>query len=129
MKEYILKPIMTPATLNRTATADKSVVARPVPAREPLPTATIDPTKPTIKLGLDVHLEFIMAVVQRGHGALQSPRKLTPSDALSRCETTGDRSEKTKTLRRVRCSDWLADMSESMRPLHHRNVPSSHEGE
>jgi transposase len=83
MKEYILKPIMTPATLNRTATADKSVVARPVPPRQPLPTATIDPTKPTLKLGLDVHLEFIMAVVQRGHGALQSPRKLTPAQLVA----------------------------------------------
>ena len=29
------------------------------------------------------------------------------SDALSRCETIGDRSTKPKTLRRVRCSDWL----------------------
>jgi transposase len=83
MKEYILKPIMTPATLNRTATADKSVVARPVPPRQPLPTATIDPTKPILKLGLDVHLEFIMAVAQRGHGALQSPRKFTPAQLVA----------------------------------------------
>ena len=83
MKEYILKPIMTPATLNRTAPADKSVVARPVPPRQPLPTATIDPAKPLLKLGLDVHLEFIMAVGQRGHGALQSPRKLTPAQLVA----------------------------------------------
>jgi hypothetical protein len=46
MKEYILTPIMTPATLNRSTSADKSVVAPPtVPPRQPLPTATIDPTK------------------------------------------------------------------------------------
>jgi len=83
MKEYILKPIMTRPTLNRTSTADKSVVVRSVPPRQPLPTATIDPTKPVIKLGLDVHLEFIMAVVQRGHGALQSPRKLTPAQLVA----------------------------------------------
>jgi transposase len=83
MKEYILKPIMTPATLNRSSTADKPVVARPVPPRQPLPTATIDPTKALLKLGLDVHLEFIMAVVQRGHGALQSPRKMTPAQLVA----------------------------------------------
>jgi transposase len=89
MKEYILTPIMTPATLNRTATADKSVVARPVPPRQPLPTAVIDPTQPMLKLGLDVHLEFIMAVVQRGHGALQSPRKFTPAQLVAQVAQWG----------------------------------------
>jgi transposase len=89
MKEYILKPIMTPATLNRTSTADKSVVARPVPPRQPLPTATIDPTKPLLKLGLDVHLEFIMAVVQRGHGPLQSPRKFTLAQLVDQVRKWG----------------------------------------
>lgn len=83
MKEYILKPIMTRPTLNRPATADKSVVARTVAPRQPLPTATMDPTKPVIKLGLDVHLDFIMVVVQRGHGALQSPRKFTPAQLVA----------------------------------------------
>jgi len=77
MKEYILKPIMTPATLNRTATADKSVVARPVPPRQPLPTATIDPNKPLLKLGLDVHLDFSMVVVQKDHASPHAPRKFT----------------------------------------------------
>ncbi|HEX5218834.1 MAG TPA: hypothetical protein VFZ59_04655 [Verrucomicrobiae bacterium] len=60
MKEYILKPIMTPATLNRTADFDKPAVAavrpRNLPPRQPLPTAVIDPTKPMLKLGMDVHL-------------------------------------------------------------------------
>jgi transposase len=78
MKEYILTPIMTPATLNRSTSADKSVVAPPtVPPRQPLPTATIDPTKTSLKLGLDVHLDFTMVVAQKGHGALQAPRKFT----------------------------------------------------
>ena len=34
MKTYILKPTMTPATLNRTAILDKPVV---LPPRQPLP--------------------------------------------------------------------------------------------
>jgi len=33
MKEYILKPIMTPQTVNRSATPDKPVVARTLPPR------------------------------------------------------------------------------------------------
>ena len=51
--------------------------ARPVPARQPLPTAVIDPTKAMLKLGLDVHLEFIMAVAQKDHANPQAPRKFT----------------------------------------------------
>ena len=81
MKEYILKPIMTPATLNPNARGDKSAVAavlpRTVPARQPLPTPVIDPDRPMLKLGLDVHLDFIMAVGQRAHGQPQAPRKFT----------------------------------------------------
>ena len=77
MKEYILTPIMTPATLNRTRPADKSVVGRPVPPRQPLPTAVLDPTRPLLKLGLDTDLEFVMAVVQKDHANPQSPRKFT----------------------------------------------------
>ena len=86
MKEYILKPIMTPATLNRTADFDKSAVTasavtavRPptLPPRQSLPTAVIDSTKPMLKLGLDVHLEFIMAVVQHAHAQPKAPRKFS----------------------------------------------------
>jgi transposase len=77
MKEYILKPTMTRPSLNRTPTPDKPAVARSVPSRQPLPTAVMDPAKPLLKLGLDVHLEFIMAVAQKGHAALQAPRKFT----------------------------------------------------
>lgn len=77
MKEYILKPIMTRPTLNLTSSADKSVVARPVPPRQPLPTPVLDPGKPRLKLGLDVHLEFTMAVIQHDHSQPKAPRKFT----------------------------------------------------
>jgi len=77
MKEYILKPIMAPTTLNRTSALDKPAVARTLPPRQPLPTAVLAPAKPLLKLGLDVHLEFLMAVAQKGHAALQAPRKFT----------------------------------------------------
>lgn len=83
MKEYILYPIMTPATLNLTSTFDKPAVVRSVPARQPLPTATIDPTKTSLKLGMDVHLDFSMVVVQKGHGALQAPRKFTRTELVA----------------------------------------------
>jgi len=87
MKEYILTPIMTPATLNRPAAADKSVVARPLPPpRQPLPTAVIDPVKPGLKLGLDVHLDFIMAVSQTGHTALKAPRKFTRLELVAQVQ-------------------------------------------
>lgn len=82
MKEYILKPIMTPATVVLCSQLDKSVVARSVPPRQPLPTATIDPIKPRIALGLDVHLEFIMAVAQRDHTSPHSPRKFTRTELV-----------------------------------------------
>lgn len=77
MKEYILKPITTPRTLSLTPTADKPAVVRNLPPRQPLPTAVIDPAKPLLKLGLDVHLEFIMAVAQKDHANPHAPRKFT----------------------------------------------------
>jgi hypothetical protein len=67
MKEYILQPIMTPQTVSLTTCVDKSATIKIVPPRQPLPTAVIDPAKPMLKLGLDVHLEFIMAVAQKDH--------------------------------------------------------------
>ena len=48
-----------------------------VPARQPLPTPVLYPDKSSLKLGLDVHLDFIMAVVQRDHAAPQAPRRFT----------------------------------------------------
>lgn len=77
MKEYILKPTMTSQTVIPVSRADKSGVAQPLPPRQPLPSAVIDPVKPLLKLGLDVHLDFCMAVVQCGHTALKAPRKFS----------------------------------------------------
>jgi len=86
MKEYILTPIITPATLNRTHALDKSAVARAAPPRQPLPTAVLDPAKLTLKLGLDVHLEFSMAVARTGHGGLQSPRKFSRAELVAQVQ-------------------------------------------
>ena len=77
MKEYILKPIMTPQTVALTPASDKPAVVKIIPPRQPLPTAVIDPAKPMLKLGLDVHLEFIMAVAQKDHANPHAPRKFT----------------------------------------------------
>jgi transposase len=77
MKEYILNPITTPPTVALTPNPDKSAVARNLPPRQPLPTAVFDPAKPMLKLGLDVHLEFIMAVAQKDHANSPAPRKFT----------------------------------------------------
>lgn len=97
MKTYILKPLTTFSKVStipapgklKDPTTDQIVsailpVARPpqpspvvLPARQPLPTAVIDSTKSQMKLGLDVHLEFIMGVAQRDHGSPYAPRKFT----------------------------------------------------
>jgi transposase len=82
MKEYILKPIMTPATVALTPNPGKPAVVRNLPPRQPLPTAVIDPAKPLLKLGLDVHLEFIMAVAQKDHANPHAPRKFTRDQLL-----------------------------------------------
>lgn len=74
MKEYLLKPIMTVPTITISTSTGKSANE---PPRQPLPRPVIDPAKPQLKLGLDVHLEFIMAVAQRDHAAPQAPRKFT----------------------------------------------------
>jgi len=47
-----------------------------------LPSAKVDAAKPRLQLGLDVHLEFIMAVAQRDHAAPQAPRKLTSEQLI-----------------------------------------------
>ena len=77
MKTYILNPTLTPATLNLTPTPDKPAVGRPVPPRQPLPTAVIEPAKPRLTLGLDVHLETILAVAQQDHSNPKAPRQFT----------------------------------------------------
>jgi transposase len=77
MKTYLLKPSMTMKTVAPTAPADKPAVARPTPPRQPLPTPVLDPNKPLLKLGLDVHLDFTMAVVQQDHSNPKAPRKFS----------------------------------------------------
>lgn len=57
-----------------------------LPARQPLPRPVLYPDKSTLKLGLDVHLEFIMAVVQRDHASPQAPRKLTPDQLIAQVQ-------------------------------------------
>ena len=79
MKEYILKPTMTLKTLTPTPAPDKF----PLPARRPLPTATIDPARPQLKLGLDVHLDFIMAVAQQDHTQPKAPRQFTRPELVA----------------------------------------------
>src|ERR1700733_2272353 len=86
MKEYILKPIMASKTVNGVSPADKSGVTRPVPPRQPLPRAVIDPARPMLKIGLDVHLEFSMAVVQIGHAALKAPRKFAHAELVTQVQ-------------------------------------------
>ena len=63
----------------------KAVVVAP-PPRQPLPTATLDATKPLLKLGLDVHLEFIMAVAQQEHANPQAPRKFTNDELVAQVQ-------------------------------------------
>jgi transposase len=96
-KTYILKPTMTFKTLPNAPASHKpsertldGIVttimpgkARAVPANkprfvpppQPLPCARLVPDRPALKLGLDVHLEFIMVVAQRGHLSPQAPRQ------------------------------------------------------
>jgi transposase len=83
MKTYLLKPSMPCQTVITAATRDKPVVARTAPPRQPLPTATVDPNKPRLALGLDVHLEFIMAVAQKDHASPQSPRKFSRAELVA----------------------------------------------
>jgi transposase len=77
MKEYILKPITTPQTVAPSANPDKPAGVPNPPPRQPLPTAVIAPAKPMLKLGLDVHLDFIMTVAQKDHANPLAPRKFT----------------------------------------------------
>ncbi len=62
---------------------------RPLPPRQPLPTATFDPNKPALKLGLDVHLEFIMAVAQKDHASAQAPRKFSRAQLVEQVRKWG----------------------------------------
>jgi transposase len=54
-----------------------------LPPRQPLPTPVIDPNRPLLKLGLDVHLDFLMAVAQKDHAQPHAPRKFTNDELLA----------------------------------------------
>jgi transposase len=91
---YVLRPFPPAApaltlAVPEARTAPKACVTptapgpAPLPACQPLPTAVIDSNKPMLKLGLDVHLEFIMAVAQKDHANPQAPRKFTNDELVA----------------------------------------------
>ena len=51
-----------------------------------MPRAVLAPDRPVLKLGLDVHLAFIMAVAQKDHAAPQAPRKLTLDELVAQAQ-------------------------------------------
>lgn len=73
---------MTARNVTKTVPAGKPA-ARPLPPHQPLPRAVIDPAKPLLKLGLDVHLESITAVVQKDHANPHAPRPFTNDQLLA----------------------------------------------
>src|SRR6185436_11186484 len=76
-------PLAAPkANLSNVALSVSVPAPTTLPPRQPLPRAVIDPAKPMLKLGLDVHLEFSMAVVQIDHAALKAPRKFLHGDLV-----------------------------------------------
>ena len=77
-----IAPAAPPAPNALARAAAATPIARTLPPCQPLPTPVLYPDKHSLKLGLDVHLEFIMAVVQRDHAAPQAPRKFTPEQLV-----------------------------------------------
>lgn len=87
MKTYILKPTTTTATLTGASSTHKTAaIPATVPRHQALPTHVIDPARAMLKLGLDVHLEFIMAVAQRDHASPQAPRKFAPQELATQVQ-------------------------------------------
>ena len=78
MKTYLLNPTIAATTLTTIPTPGKP----PMAPAQPLPKPVVDPAQPTLKLGLDVPLEFIMAVAQKDHSSAQAPRKFTPAQLV-----------------------------------------------
>jgi len=76
MKTYLLQPTMTATIVKPTAAQGKPAPAV-VPPFQPLPSPLVIPDQRSLFLGLDVHLESIMAVVQRNHSSPLAPRKFT----------------------------------------------------
>jgi transposase len=79
MKTYFLKPRMTHPTQPSSLLSGKPADTPP----QPLPTPVVDPAKLRLCLGLDVHLEFIMAVAQRDHTSPQAPRRFTRAELVA----------------------------------------------
>lgn len=87
MKTYLLKPTMTLQTVVPTPQADKAAVRPPtLPPRQPLPAPVVDPNKPMLKLGLDVHLDFTMAVAQQDHSNPKAARKFTREQLVAQVQ-------------------------------------------
>jgi len=104
MKTYILKPIMTPQTVTLTPASDKPATIKIIPPRQPLPTAVIDPGKPMLKLGLDVHLQFIMAVAQKDHAHPHAPRKFTREQLVAQVKSGPPKGSKSSACRKAAVS-------------------------
>lgn len=81
---YVLRPF-PPAPVSAPQPVP-TVRSMPTPPRQPLPTAVLEPARPLLKLGLDVHLEFLMAVVQKEHANPQAPRKFTNDELLAQVQ-------------------------------------------
>ena len=80
----IVPPPTPPAPDAGAATQIRKFI--PLPPRQPLPQGVVDPARPLLKLGLDVHLEFIMAVGQRDHANPLAPRKFTRTELIAQVQ-------------------------------------------
>ena len=80
--DQIVNAIAPAAPTSPVADLITSMMHGPLRPAQALPTAVLDPNKPSLKLGLDVHLEFIMVVAQRDHASPQAPRKFTPAQLV-----------------------------------------------
>ena len=85
---YVLHPFPpVPAPASTPSASSASPAPKPaLPAPQPLPKPVLHPGRPTLKLGLDVHLEFIMAVAQRDHASPLAPRKFTPEQLVAQVQ-------------------------------------------
>ena len=121
MKTSILKPNMTSPTVPSTSTPRKPfavpALPGPLPPRQPLPSASIDRSKPMLKLGLDVHLEFIVAVVQRGHLSPHAPRKFTSWCLTTHPSTFGAAALARQTLSSCPGDEHLSEREEKGKAL------------
>jgi transposase len=76
----------SPAAPGRAEAPGSRAATIVLPATCPLPGPVPPGDRPVIYLGLDVHLEFIMAVAQRGHLPPEAPRKLTADQLVALVE-------------------------------------------